>query len=212
MDYEQLEAILKESRQYIKREVEKNIFSIGGCGHYENPISDILAFLLDTHELHGFGDLVLKSLNEAAGCSNNDTDIIKSPLREVYTDDGKRIDILIEGQDYVLVIENKIRHWLANPFASYDAYLDKYYKDKIQYKFILSIRKKIPPNSYWYSLTYKEFLNCIKINLGHYVLNNPYSKWIVLFIEFLLNIEQECESDPMDDKKFEFVGKNYAAI
>jgi hypothetical protein len=212
MDYDQLEAILKESRQFVKPDVEKNIFSIGGRGHYENPISDILAFFLNTHEVHGFDDLILKSLNEAAGYPDNDTDIIEPLLREVCTDDGKKIDILIKGQDYVLIIENKIRHWLANPFVSYDAYLEKYYQDKTRHRILLSIRKETAPNGGWSSLTYKDLLIRIRENLGKYLLNKPYSKWIVLLREFLLNIEQEYGADPMDDKRFEFVGKNYGAI
>jgi hypothetical protein len=212
MKYEQLEDILRKSKQLAIPAVEKNIFSIGGRGHYENPISDIFAFFLDIHEVHGFGDLVLKSVNETAGLPANDTDLIGPPLREMHTDDDKRIDILIEGQDYVTIIENKIRHWAANPFDHYDEYLDKYYKNKTQYRFLLTVRKETPPNKNWVSLTYKDLLIRIRENFGEYALKTPYSKWLVLFSEFLLNIEQECEPDPMDKDRFEFIGKNYEAI
>jgi hypothetical protein len=153
MTIEQLEQILKESKSLAIPAVEKNIFSIGGRGHYENPISDLLAFFMDLHEIHGLGDLVLRSIYEAIGLPTNDTDLITPPQREVCTDDEKRIDILAEGESYVTVIENKIRHWAANPFDSYDDYLDKYYKTKSKYKILLSIRNEVPPAG-WYSLTY----------------------------------------------------------
>lgn len=211
MTNEQLEEILRESRRLAIPAVEKNIFSIGGRGHYENPISDLLAFFSDIHEIHGFGDLVLRSINEAAGLPANDTDIITPPQREALTDDGKRIDILVEGEGYVTIIENKIRHWAANPFDSYEAHLNKKYKGKRQNRVLLSVRKETPPSG-WTSLTYKNLLIRIRENLGEYIFKIPYSKWLILFREFLLNIEQECEPDPMTNDRFKFVCKNYEAI
>ena len=206
------EEILRKSKRLAIPAVEKNIFSIGGRGHYENPISDLLAFFLDIREVHGFGDLVLKSINEAAKLPTKDTDIIAPPQREVRTNDEKRIDILVEGEDYVTIIENKIRHHCAaNPFDSYRAFLNEYYKGKKQNLVLLSVRKEIPPLG-WSSLTYKELLLSIKKNIGEYVVKIQYSKWLILFREFLINIEQECETDPMTNDRFEFVYKNYQAL
>lgn len=211
MTTKQLEDILKESRRFAIPAMEKNIFSIGGRGHYENPISDLLAFFMNRHEIHGFGDLVLKSFNEAAELSPNDTDLIVPPLREVRTADEKKIDILLVGEGYVTIIENKIRHWAANPFNSYETYLNQHYKDKTPNRVLLSVSQQKPPPG-WSSLTYKKLLVHIKENLGEYVVKIPYSKWLILFREFLLNIEQECEPDPMTNDNFEFVCKNYGAI
>jgi len=183
-----------------------------GKSHYENPISDLLAFFLDIHEIHGFGDLVMRSINEVADLPNkSDTGLIAPPQREARTVDEKIIDILVEGEDYVTIIENKIRHWSANPFESYDAYLNQYYKSKRHNRVLLSVRKETPPRG-WFSLTYKNLLIRIKENLGTYVVKIPDSKWLILFREFLLNIEQECETDPMNNDRFEFVYKNYQAI
>lgn len=211
MTHEQLDEILKASQRLAIPAIEKNIFSVGGRGHYENPISDILVFFLDIHENHGFGDLVLRSINEAAGLSMNDISLIAPPQREVYTDDGKKIDILVEGDDYVTMIENKIRHWAANPFDSYEAYLNQHHRGKRQNRILLSVRKETPPSG-WVSLSYKTLLTRIRENFGEHIFKNPYSKWIILFREFLLNIEQECEADPMTNDRFEFICKNYGAI
>ena len=211
MTNEQLEEILKESRRLAIPAIEKNIFSIGGRGHYENPISDLLVFFLDTREVHGLGNLLIRSINEAAGLPSNDIDLITSPQREIQTVDEKRIDILIEGENYVTIIENKIRHWAANPFDSYNAYLNQKYKAKRHNRVLLSVRKETPPQG-WISLTYKSLLTRIRENLGDYVIKNPYSKWLILFREFILNIEQECEPDPMTNERFEFAYKNYQAI
>ena len=61
-------------------------------------------------------------------------------------------------------------------------------------------------------MTYKNLLACIRKNLGEYILKIPYSKWLILFREFLLNIEQESELDPMTNDRFKFVGEHYEAI
>lgn len=207
-------ALLKKSRQYILPEAEKNIFSIGGKGHYENPVSDLLAFFLNPHEVHGFGDLVVRSINEAAGFSPYDVDFIQSPQREVGTADGKRMDIVFEGSDYITVIENKIRHWAANPVKSYNDCLDKDYPSKRKNRLLLSVYKESLSDEWkdWKSITYEELLVCIRKNLGSVVLANPYSKWLVLFREFLLNIEQEYKVNSMSAEQLKFVQENYNNI
>lgn len=203
--------LFAESKKFAIPDVEKNIFSIGGRGHYENPISDLLAFFMDIHEVHGFGDLILKSINEVAGFLVDDVSHITSPQREVVTDDGKRIDILVVGDNYVTMIENKIRHLAVNPFQSYEDYLTTYHVGKRQNLLLLSVRDEIPPAG-WTSITYEKLLICIKKNLGEYIFKMQYSKWLILFREFLMNIEQECNVDPTTDEQFEFVKNNYDLI
>jgi hypothetical protein len=203
--------LFEKSKKFAVPDVEKNIFFIGGRGHYENPISDLLAFFMDIHEVHGFGDLVLKSINEVAGFPVNDVSHITSPQREVVTDDGKRIDILVVGDDYVTMIENKIRHSVINPFKSYEDYLTTYHVGKRQNLLLLSVCDEIPPAG-WTSITYEKLLIGIKKNLGEYIFKMQYSKWLVLFREFLMNIEQECNVDSTTDEQFEFVKNNYDLI
>lgn len=208
---ENAKQLLEESQTFLIPDVEKNIFSIGGRGHYENPISELLAFFMDIHEVHGFGDLVLKSINEVAGFPIDDVSHITSPQREVVTDDGKRIDILVIGEDYVTMIENKIRHLAVNPFQSYENYLTKCHSGKRQNLLLLSVRDEKPPAG-WTSITYEKLLIAIRKNLGEYIFKIQYSKWLILFREFLMNIEQECNVDSTTDEQFEFVKNNYDLI
>jgi len=141
--------IINKVKDLKNPEVEKNIFSLGGRGHYENPISDILAFFIDPKEEHGFGSLVLEALLEAAGKSNIISELIDSPQRESYTDSGKRIDLITEGEDWILVIENKIRHSAVNPFDDYEEYINTHYGDKNFKIFILlTIYNESPPKNW----------------------------------------------------------------
>jgi len=55
MDYENLKQKLEEAKSFFQPEIEKTIFSVGGRGYYENPISDILAFFFNPQEVHGLG-------------------------------------------------------------------------------------------------------------------------------------------------------------
>jgi hypothetical protein len=60
---EKFESILNNVQKFkndIKK--EKNLFSLGGRGHYENPITDLLKFFFDPSEEHNFQDLFLSSL------------------------------------------------------------------------------------------------------------------------------------------------------
>ncbi|TXH71524.1 MAG: hypothetical protein E6Q83_01675 [Thiothrix sp.] len=183
-------ALLQEARSLNKIQPEKNVFSLGGCGHYENPITDLLAFFCDPSEQHNFNTLFIDSLFQATHQSVDLTRPINTPIREQITKQGKRIDLIIEGEDWVMVIENKIRHWAANPFSEYESYIKENYKDKKPILILLAINQEVSPKN-WLSLSYQSLIEKLKINLGTYTLSSPYNKWQVILREFILNIESE---------------------
>jgi len=194
-------------------EVEKNIFSLGGRGHYENPISDILAFFIDPKEEHGFGSLILESLLEAAGKSEIRAELIAPPLREAYTDFGNRIDLLAEGEDWVLAIENKIRHVAINPFEDYEKHINLNYDKKNDKIFILLTINYASASENWIWVKYSNFINCIKKNIGSYsFLSCNNHKWYVILREFILNIQSEFGDSNMNNERINFIKDNYSDI
>lgn len=207
---------LKENKGYFPTDNEKNIFSIGGRGHYENPISDILKFFLNSEEQHKFGDLFLLSLFECIGVdpANFSTRLLYEPQRELFTKDKKRIDILLVGTNWVICVENKI--WAAenNPFGSYKQYVYHHYKDKEKFFVVLSPKANIDSgNNEWRSISYQEYLSVLRKRLGEYFVNNPIDKWNVIVREFLLNIEQQISEEKfMTDDDAKFMQKNYVEI
>lgn len=205
--------IIHKVRELKKPEVEKNIFSIGGRGHYENPISDILAFFINPKEEHGFGELFLRSLFESVNKKEQILELIEPPTREQYTDSGKRIDLIVEGENWVFVIENKIRQKFINPFEDYEKYIrGKYGKNKKEIILtLLSIRDEIPPKN-WIGVTYTKLISHVKSNIGKYFISASNNKWHVILREFILNIEQEYGETMISKERFDFVKSNYAEI
>lgn len=203
--------LIKKINKLQRRNVEKNIFSIGGRGHYENPISDVLAFFMDPTEEHGFGKLLLQSLCDCVVKDSPLLELVTPPTREAVTEYGNRIDLIMEGDDWVLVVENKIRHSAVNPFKDYERYVDQSYLEKRAIYVLLSVKKETPPVG-WVNLTYDDFISHIKKNIGSYLIFATNNKWHVILREFILNIENESGAREMTVERIEFVKDNYFEI
>lgn len=233
-----LQQLVDESAHFADshEEEEKDVFSLGGRGHYENPISDLLAFFLNPQEQHKFGDLFIVSLFECltpenyAGTISADANPPKVPIdlsppdREVCTNNGNRIDLLIKSKDEIIIIENKIYHWLANPLGDYRDYVEgqEEYAGKIKYLIVLGLSLESPAdfaekaakaawNSYYVS--YRKFLDALNKNVGSYLLQATNNKWLVIMREFQLNLERMMKVTlPLEQEKVNFVAKNIPGI
>src|SRR5215210_3875791 len=91
---------------------------IAGYPHYENVCSNFLAFFFDPEGAHGLGSLFLDALCEALGLEAREIGSggNVSIRREVNTEAGNRIDILITSDSFAVLIENKIFAAVFNPF------------------------------------------------------------------------------------------------
>ncbi|MGL5408031.1 MAG: PD-(D/E)XK nuclease family protein, partial [Shewanella sp.] len=166
MELEHLHSLLDELNRVpapIKR--EQNLFSIGARGHYENPISDLLAFFLSPTAAHNLESLVLETLLEALpeGVQIS-ASLINEPQREVTTHTNSRLDLVLESEEWVMALENKIWHHQNNPFSEYKKYLAKHYEGKRQLLVVLSPSGKSPIG--WYGVAYNDFLNRLSPKLG----------------------------------------------
>ncbi|MBC7390348.1 MAG: PD-(D/E)XK nuclease family protein [Opitutaceae bacterium] len=159
---------------------------------FEEICSRILCFFFDPHKPHGFKDLFLVSFFEAIVkeypdfTSLNFVDI-KS---EVYTVDGKRIDILIEFPGYIIAIENKITASLYNPLDSYWEHISKGYHDKIGVVltvFPISFNERINLGNF-INLTYSTFFHLIKKNIGRYLMSSN-ERDLIFLNDFMKTID-----------------------
>jgi hypothetical protein len=112
----------------------KNLFDILGVRDKETINSRILAYFLDKEEDHGFGSLFFDVLlniysskcglnieNFGGDYSVGTEETTSMVLNEA--DKQKSIDISLDGDDWSVIIENKLYHHLNNP-------LDVYWKHK----------------------------------------------------------------------------------
>ena len=236
--------LIKEVTKIELPDLEKTIFSIGGRGHYENPTSDILAFYLDPEAEHQLGSLVLDSLFSALiktlettpeGKFDNQPTQLSSlkeiiekksinlaltPSREVSTENIKKIDLLLEGDDWVMVIENKIYAAQNNPFKKYEQFVNDNYKtnkenDKTnEYKkfFVILSPKGNAINENWIGLSYEDFITKIEEKLGSEFILKPFSKWTVFLRDFILNLKQHTTREKMQTETLEFIGENIEEV
>jgi PD-(D/E)XK nuclease superfamily len=143
----------------------RTFMEIAGRSHDENVCSNILAFFMDPKEPHGLETLVLDALllsievdsETGRGIGGN-----VSVEREVTTEKG-RIDILITSDDRAIVIENKIRAHVDNPFDDYALYLDRIAGTREKHKFLLTI-DPTDAGSEWrfINLTHEQFVERIR--------------------------------------------------
>ena len=194
--------------------------------HYENVCSNILRFYMDTREPHELGNLVVKSLLTLIGeqtLSERLTET-KEVKREVGTFDTKRIDLLVNLDDTVIIIENKIYHQLTNQLQAYMNYANHNYKDKTILYVLLAPEKVNPdllpdtligdkkclsdnPKNGFRSVSYTELFQCIKANLGEYALKAD-TKYLAYFIDFITTMENLNSTKTMDENVINFVLDN----
>lgn len=192
----------------------KSILEIAGFPHYENVISNLLAFYFDPMEDHNLGDLFLKSLFIATNSIDEysysgDANI----MREVSTKNNKRIDIVIDTENFAIAIENKIFHHAKNnPFEEYQQYLEKEYAGKHHKAFILSLRNEDKPaNTIFEPLTYSVFFEALINQLGAYISNDNvfHATYVKDFVRTINNL---IDTQIMKDESLEFLKNNYGEV
>ncbi|MDK2920035.1 MAG: hypothetical protein PWQ37_2768 [Candidatus Petromonas sp.] len=210
---EELKALLPKVSKFALKKGERSIFDVGGKGYYENPTSDMLAFFGDPNEEHGLGDLVLDSLfscyikNGGKGCPQT-TELVDKPQRELPTNTNLRLDLVFEGIDWVLIIENKIYHTANNDFEEYRSFVKSKFQKK-NYYFMILAPKKVERDG-WVGITYTEFICEIEKRFSiSYFMSQSFNKWALFFRDFIINLKNIVEGYIMDDQSFKFVMDNY---
>ena len=207
----ELSNLLKKSADIQIKTKVKTFFDVSGYPHYENVLSNILAFFFDVTEEHGLKDLWLKSLfecyNEKAN-SNIQLGEFEEIEREHSTDEKKRLDIIISMDNSIVAIENKINASVYNPFGLYHEEVLNYSKDDgKENKQIVEILLSIKPEENqlsFYNITYESLIEKIKKNLGDYI-ENANDKWFVFMKDVLNNIENLGEKDSMNEEWQKFL-------
>ncbi len=209
----ELEKLLKEIGNYIRQTKERTLFSLGGRGHYENPVSDLLAFFMDPAAEHGLGTVFLSAFLECLP----EYEFRNLPLgrvwitREEGTEDRKRIDLVLRGTGWMMLIENKIYHWQANPFLEYKAHFTKLNGGAPPYMVVLSPEGNAKEND-WLGVAYQDY--CEKLTEGMVMLERSLSgsKWLVFANELILHLENELYTAPMEKKAIEFLEANWEEV
>lgn len=194
----------------IKQEdsAEENFFSIGTRGFFENPFTEVLSYILKSENEYNQRALFLKLLlknhiNDEA----IESFISNSNVRTQYkTVTGKYIDLILYNSKYVLVFENKIYHYLANPFEEYENDINMRYLNHERHFIILSYKPEKPPPN-WKYINIKTTFKLIANTIVHKFEN----KWDFFVYDFL-NHFSKTETLNMTEEEMKFYEKNFSKI
>ena len=214
---EKFKQILEEFQNIPKKEqILPTFLEIAGQPHFENVCSNILRYFFDTRESHKFNDLLLKSflncVTESYAMGHNLKTL--NIYREYSAKKNKRIDLVIECEDIVIVIENKIYHRLDNDLDLYEKSINSDFKNIKQKVFIVLSLKEETINtneSSFVNITYSTFFNNLKSELGHHFVNanNQYTTFL---LDFIKTIENLMKNNNINKEFFDFFIKNKIAI
>ncbi len=166
----------------------KTFFSIQSRGHWENSVSDLLRFFMQPTEEHDFNGLFLEVFLSLVGHDKlPELDLSRVQVRREISTACGRIDLLIEGSNWLVVIENKIGAPLLNPLEDYERHIASRYPNKKPVFVILSPDENPHVTGHWQQLSYRRFLDRLNPN---FALLDPNSKWTILANEFALHLDQ----------------------
>ena len=172
-------------------DISDNFFAVSGYPHYENVASNILQFFFDSRASHGMKDLWLSALlecyKEKKEINIDDTEVI-SIEREYPCEEQKRIDLLIETTQHIIVIENKIYATLDNPLELYHRAVEKMSEQKSLVEIVLSMREEQDQKGF-INIRYDDFLDRVQTKVGYYLAKVDY-KWIIFMNEFIQNLRR----------------------
>ncbi len=183
----------------IKERSGKTFLEIANVPHLENVWSNILAFYLNPKNEHNLFDLILKSVLETAGKPLTIDNFENISVKTEYpTKLGKRIDIVVFAENFILGIENKVNAGLYNDLEDYSNTIDDLAKPSlVAYKIVLS-KNKNNPKSNFINITYSDLIRNIKKNIGDLAAYSD-TKYLLFLFDFLKNIENNINSQSMAD-------------
>jgi hypothetical protein len=211
MTMEDIRDFLKTYQLREHKEVERNFFQIAGFPHYENVSSNVLSFYFKN-------DFVLKSFLDCISVDGEDEikyipsiDSVEDVNREEGTENGKRIDIVVYTNRYIIGIENKINAGLRNPIDDYNLHLNKKAEDGDKELILIVLSKnEVRKDERYKNILYEDFSNALKRNY-HDLLNSLGYKYFFLLTEYIANIEflkGGSFMKIMDNEFFKFAKQN----
>lgn len=210
--YQQL---LEKAKKFKQQPREKTFFDTAIRNHYENPTTELLEFFLNPLEAHELDDTFWKGLTdvllEQVQIDPKGIGLLERSERECVTQDGNRIDLLLETDSHLVLVEAKIYHHQNNPFDDYVKFAKTRAKGKSILGLILSISGKSEAQD-WYGISYQQLVNAIRPYLATQMLKNPMNKWNLFAREFLLHLESYYQIQNLDMKSVEFIFDHYKEI
>jgi len=186
---------------------------IAGFPHYENVCSNILKFYFSSDtNLHNLDDLLLRSLLQAVDKNTEPfTHLDNVKIKREFVTNKGRVDLVIYNNHWLIIIENKIRHFVNNDLEEYSEYLEKQMPNLPVLKIVLSIDKESNLKGGFINIRYKNLIRKIEENLQGFS-HDRNNHYFIFFQHFLETIKNLYMPIPMDRTEIEFLINNQAKV
>ena len=219
LDLDKAKQLIKDFKKLEKPPERKKAFlEIIGLSHLEAISSKALAFFFDTDEVHQLKDLCLQALYDyildRAKSENELAISTQSVEREVSTDDGSRIDIVIDTYDDLIIIENKLFHTVNNPFESYVNYGKLRRGERNGHYIILGIHKPETLPEHFKFISHFDLADAIRNRLGDYLMDadQHYVTLLVDYLHALDDFNPNSRIGKMEQAIVNFFGENHSLL
>ena len=176
---------------------------------FEEICSRILSFYFNPMKEHKLNDLFLSSLFELL--NRSDIKYRNDQIKIITEDnaDGKRIDLVVYSNDFIIGIENKITASLYNPLDVYKKRLEEYNIENT-IKIVLSLKDITDNNELllmktngFIPITYLDFFEIIKRNIGKYI-SNSNQRYLTYLFDFIKTLENMTTLNNIDKRLADF--------
>jgi len=209
LEINELKAVLDEVR-IDPKDNSNNIFNIGTRGFYENPFTEILAFLINSNSNYPHRELFVKQfLNSIPGLNKEAKESLQLNLQvetQFTTTQLNYIDLIIYNTDIILVFENKIYHKAINPFEEYRSDITLRFSKQKAYFYLFSFNSLSAPE-HWQNIEIPEIFERIQKNLV-YEINDKWKFYIDDFLMHYIKTKRKL----MDRTEYSFYAENFNKI
>lgn len=198
--------------RFQKKEV-KDAFTISGYPHYENVISNWLAFFFDSTAEHGFKTLFGEAIKNVIVSKDKNAPVDwlmyeSQTVREVQTNKGNYLDLIIYSNgdttsnsfENCLLIEHKV---YASLYNDLEDYYDSISTEEGKYAVLLSAKERNDKHSLFLNISYAELIREIKNLLGKYQLSADH-RYILYLTDLLTNMDNLSSNTSSEDIDFCF--------
>jgi len=215
-DIKKMEEILSEFKRITPFiEEAPTIFEISGYPHFENVISNVLKYFLESKNGHNLSNAFLTALLSAAGENSIDEKFESIEVkREDPTSTGKRIDLVITADSICVAIENKIYAPLGNDLSDYRKHIKRKYSNYEPTFIVLAPERRYLnqlDDHGFKSVTYEEFFIELEKQIGK-IITSIDSRHIVFLTEFIRTIRNFKRQTMATDEFIQFLSDNKKEI
>lgn len=165
---------------------EATVFDIGTKGYFEDPTTEVLAFYLDPLRPHGCGDMVLRCFIETFAPDVVLEQGASAKVRtQVVTSTGKRLDLVVESDRWILAVEHKVFSHATNPFDEYELHIEKSRAGRRALLIYLSPTGASPRDA-WVGVSHGSFAEHLLSCLGEHADSN---KWRHYLRDFAIHLK-----------------------